>query len=169
MYIIILFTYLRYFITGLVRVCFVNGPAAAATAAAATAAAAAATAATATSAAQCCSCFFYSGRTVVYRNHYKRPQFSLKVYFGGRNYRLQASHVASHVDWPSRTLYRRHYKPAASHDNYSTAATTAVAGTAAHLHSLRTLPPPPGLMMAPPLLGGDKQGCTSKQPFYFIL
>jgi len=53
---------------------------------------------------QGCSCFFISGRTVVYKSHYKRPQFPLKVDFGGSNYRLEASHVASHVDWPSRTL-----------------------------------------------------------------
>jgi len=53
---------------------------------------------------QCCSCLFVSGRTVVYRSHYKRPQFPLKVDFGGPYYRLQASHVASHVDWPSKTL-----------------------------------------------------------------
>jgi len=53
---------------------------------------------------QCCSCLFVSGRTVVYGSHYKRPQFPPKVDYGGPNYRLQASHVASHVDWPSRTL-----------------------------------------------------------------
>jgi len=53
---------------------------------------------------QCCSCLFASGRTVVYRSHYTRPQFPPKVGFVGPNYRLQASHVASHVDWPSRTL-----------------------------------------------------------------
>jgi len=53
---------------------------------------------------QCCSCFFVSGRTVVYRSYYKRPKFPPKVDFGGPNYRLQASHVASHVDWPNRTL-----------------------------------------------------------------
>jgi len=50
------------------------------------------------------SCLFVSGRTVVYRNRYKRPQFPPKVDFGGPNYRLQASHDASHVDWPSMTL-----------------------------------------------------------------
>jgi len=44
------------------------------------------------------------GRTVVYRSHYKRPQFPPKVDFGGPNNRLQASHVATHVDWHSRTL-----------------------------------------------------------------
>jgi len=38
---------------------------------------------------QCCSCLFVSGRTVVYRSHYKRPQFLPKVEFGGPNYRLQ--------------------------------------------------------------------------------
>jgi len=42
---------------------------------------------------QCCrprpSCFFVSGRTVVYRSQYKRPQFPPKVDFGGPNYRLQ--------------------------------------------------------------------------------
>jgi len=43
---------------------------------------------------------------VVYRSHYKRPQFPPKVDFGGPDYRLQASHVASHVDWPSRTLLK---------------------------------------------------------------
>jgi len=32
------------------------------------------------------------------------PQFPPRVDFGGPNYRLQASHIASHVDWPSRTL-----------------------------------------------------------------
>jgi len=54
---------------------------------------------------QCCSCcLFVSGRTVVYRSHYIRPQFPPKVDFGGLSYRLQASHVASHVDWPSSTL-----------------------------------------------------------------
>jgi len=53
---------------------------------------------------QCCRCLFVSGRTVVYRSHYKRPQSPHKVDFGGPNYRLQASHVASHVDWPSRTM-----------------------------------------------------------------
>jgi len=59
---------------------------------------------------QCSHCssgvFYVSGRTVVYRNHYKRPQFPPKVHFGGPNYRLQASHVASPVDWPSRTLLK---------------------------------------------------------------
>jgi len=53
---------------------------------------------------QCCSCLFVSSRTVVYRSHYKRPQFPPRVDFGGPNYRLHASHVASHVDLPSRTL-----------------------------------------------------------------
>jgi len=53
---------------------------------------------------QCCSCLFVSGRTVVYRSHYKRPQFFPKVDIGGPHHRLQASHVASHVDWPRRTL-----------------------------------------------------------------
>jgi len=38
---------------------------------------------------QCCSCLFVSGRTVVYRSYYKRPQFSPKIDFGGPNYRLQ--------------------------------------------------------------------------------
>jgi len=33
--------------------------------------------------------FFVSGRTVVYRSHYKRPQFPPKIDFGGPNYRLQ--------------------------------------------------------------------------------
>jgi len=33
-----------------------------------------------------------------------RPQFPPKIDFGGPNYRLQASHTASNVDWPSRTL-----------------------------------------------------------------
>jgi len=56
------------------------------------------------SGAQCCSCLFVSGGTVVYRSHYKWPQLPPKVDFGGPNYRLQASLVASHVDWPSRTL-----------------------------------------------------------------
>jgi len=55
--------------------------------------------------AQWCSCLFVSGRTVVYRSHYKRPEFPPKVDFGGPNYRLQASHVAYHVDWPRRTLF----------------------------------------------------------------
>jgi len=41
---------------------------------------------------------------VVYRSHFKRPQIPPKVDFGGPNYRLRESHVASHVDWPSRTL-----------------------------------------------------------------
>jgi len=40
---------------------------------------------------QGCSCPFVCGRTVVYRSHYKRPQFPPKVCFGGPNYRLQAS------------------------------------------------------------------------------
>jgi len=53
---------------------------------------------------QCCSCLFVFDRTVVHRSQYKRPQFPPKVDFGSPNYRLQASHVASHVDWPSRTL-----------------------------------------------------------------
>jgi len=52
---------------------------------------------------QCCSCLLVSVRTVVYGSHYKRPQFPSKVDFGGPNYRLHASHIASHVDWPSRT------------------------------------------------------------------
>jgi len=38
---------------------------------------------------QCCSCLFVSGRTVVYRSHYKRPQFPPKIDFGRPNYRLQ--------------------------------------------------------------------------------
>jgi len=38
---------------------------------------------------QCCSCLFVSGRTVVYRSHYKRPQFVPKIDFGGPNYSLQ--------------------------------------------------------------------------------
>jgi len=77
---------------------------------------------------QCCSCLFVSGRTVVYRSHYKLPQFPPKVDFGGPNNRLQTSLVSSHVDWPSRTLLT--VRPArqdgvgrrlaASHDNYST-------------------------------------------------
>jgi len=78
---------------------------------------------------QCCSCLFVSGRTVVYRSRYKRPQFPPKVDFGGPNYnRLQASHVASHVDSPSRTLLT--VRPARQdavlpqdrtlHDKYST-------------------------------------------------
>jgi len=37
-------------------------------------------------------------------SNYKRPQFPPKVDIGSPNYRLQASHVASHVDWPSRIL-----------------------------------------------------------------
>jgi len=42
---------------------------------------------------------------VVSRSHYKQPQFPPKVDFSGTSYyKLQASHVASHVDWPSRTL-----------------------------------------------------------------
>jgi len=32
---------------------------------------------------------FFSGRTVVYRSHYKRPQLTPKIDFGGTNYRLQ--------------------------------------------------------------------------------
>jgi len=32
------------------------------------------------------------------------PNFHPKVDFGGPNYKLQASHVASDVDWPGRTL-----------------------------------------------------------------
>jgi len=54
--------------------------------------------------AQCCSCLFFTGSTVVYRIHYIRPQFPPEVDFCGPNYRLQASHFVSHVDWPSRTL-----------------------------------------------------------------
>jgi len=38
---------------------------------------------------QCCSCLFVSGRTVVYRSHYIRPQFPPKIDFVGPNYRLQ--------------------------------------------------------------------------------
>jgi len=38
---------------------------------------------------QCCSCLFVSGRTVVYRGQYKRPQCPPKIDFGGPNYRLQ--------------------------------------------------------------------------------
>jgi len=38
---------------------------------------------------QCCSCLFVSGRTVVYRGQYKRPQFPLKIDFGSPNYNLQ--------------------------------------------------------------------------------
>jgi len=34
----------------------------------------------------------------------KRPQFPPKVDVGGPSYRLQASHIVSHVDWPSRTF-----------------------------------------------------------------
>jgi len=71
---------------------------------------------------QCCSCLFVSGWTVVYRSHYNRPQFPPKVYFDGPNYRLQESHVASHVDLPSTLLLTGHAgrRLAASHDNYST-------------------------------------------------
>jgi len=58
---------------------------------------------------------FISGWTVVYKSHYKRPQFPPKVEFGGpystwdgiqrlNMRRDTASHVASLVDWPSRTL-----------------------------------------------------------------
>jgi len=53
---------------------------------------------------QCYSCLFVSGRTVAYRSHFIRPQFPPKVDFGAANSRLQASHLAFHVDWPSRTL-----------------------------------------------------------------
>jgi len=35
------------------------------------------------------SCLFVSGRTVVYRSHYKRPKFPPNIDFGGPNYRLQ--------------------------------------------------------------------------------
>jgi len=51
-------------------------------------------------------------------------QEPLKVDFGGRNYRIQASHVASHVDSPSRTLLtvrparQDGVRPAALLDNY---------------------------------------------------
>jgi len=38
---------------------------------------------------QCCSCLFVHGRTVVYRSHYKPPQFPPKIDFGGLNYSLQ--------------------------------------------------------------------------------
>jgi len=41
---------------------------------------------------------------MVYRSNYKRPQFPPKVVFDSPNYRLHASHVASHVGWPSWTL-----------------------------------------------------------------
>jgi len=75
---------------------------------------------------QCCSCLFVSGRTVVYRSHYKRPQFPPKVDFGGPNYRL--SHVASHVDWPSRTLLT--VRPARQDAVYLRRMTT----TALHFH-----------------------------------
>jgi len=44
---------------------------------------------------QCCSRLFVSGRTVVYRSHYKRPQFTPKIDFGGLNYRLQ--HLMLHL------------------------------------------------------------------------
>jgi len=37
---------------------------------------------------QCCSCLFICGRTVVDRNHYKRPQFAPEVFYGGPKYKL---------------------------------------------------------------------------------
>jgi len=47
---------------------------------------------------QCCSCLFVFGRTVVYRSHYKRPQFPPEVGFGGPNYRLQRLMLLAHQD-----------------------------------------------------------------------
>jgi len=65
---------------------------------------------------QCCSCLFVSGRTVVYRCHYKRPQFPPKVEVGGPTYRLQRlmlplmltspAGLCWQLDWPGRTLSR---------------------------------------------------------------
>jgi len=53
---------------------------------------------------QCCSCLFVSGRAVVYTIWFTglRPQFPPKINFGGP--KATASHDASHVDRPSRTL-----------------------------------------------------------------
>jgi len=76
---------------------------------------------------QCCSCIFVSGRTLLY-SHNNCPQFPPKINFGGPSYRLQASHVAYHVDWPSKTLLMVRpgpagHRPASSHDNYCTVST----------------------------------------------
>jgi len=55
---------------------------------------------------QCCSCFFVSGRTVVYRSHYKRPQFPSKVDFGGPNYRLQRLMLRLKLTGPAGLCWR---------------------------------------------------------------
>jgi len=74
---------------------------------------------------QCCSCLFISSRTVIYRSHYKRPQFPPKVDFGGPNYRQQRLMLCLMLTGPAglcRRLDRPgRRRPAASHFNYSTA------------------------------------------------
>jgi len=58
-------------------------------------------------------CLFVSGRTVVYRSHYKRPQFPPKVDFGVPSYRLKRlllrlmltgpAGLCWRLNWPGRT------------------------------------------------------------------
>jgi len=53
---------------------------------------------------QCCSCLFVSGRTVIYRSYYKRPQFPPKIDFGGPNYKLQRLLLRLMLTGPARLL-----------------------------------------------------------------
>jgi len=55
---------------------------------------------------QCCSCLFFLCRTVVYRSHYKRPQFLPKIDFGGPNYRLHRLMLRLMLTGPARLCWR---------------------------------------------------------------
>jgi len=55
---------------------------------------------------QCCSCLFVSGRTVVYRSHYKRPKFPAKIDFGGPNYNLQRLMLRLMLTGPAGLCWR---------------------------------------------------------------
>jgi len=55
---------------------------------------------------QSCSCLFVSGRTVVYRSHYKRPQFPPKIDFGSPNYRLQRLRLRLRLTGPAGLCWR---------------------------------------------------------------
>jgi len=55
---------------------------------------------------QCCSCLFVSGRTVVYRSHFKRPQFPPKIDFGGPNCRLQRLMLRLMLTGPAGLCWR---------------------------------------------------------------
>jgi len=112
---------------------------------------------------QCCSYLFVSGRTLVYLSHYKRPQFPPKVDFGGPNYRLKASHVASHIDWPSKTLLT--VRPAQHDDVLLRRMTTTALGGGQH--SKNTKFEKDGGCMTPGSYGDTDPGINNSPPLPF--